>query len=258
MTGTPSPGSEILRLAIVQFDQAFEDKAANRAAIERLLPDPGAQDLVVLPEMTLTGFSMDPSRTTLDPGDLEGFAALARRLRSGIVFCGVEDGRNVAVLLDREGRRVGAYAKRHLFGLGGEPEAYGPGKSREIWTFEGWRILPAICYDLRFSYHFWDGAADLDLVVVPANWPRGRALHWRTLLLARAIENQVFVAGCNRVGTDPKLAYAGDSLVAGPLGQILTEGGDGEGVLRCGITRADLAAARGRFPFLADRVAGRS
>lgn len=258
MTDATSPATETLRLALVQFDQVFEDKAANRATIERLLPDAGVHDLVVLPEMTLTGFSMDPSRTTLLPEDLEGFSALARRLGSGVVFCGVEDGRNVSVLLDREGRRVGAYAKRHLFGLGGEPDAYEAGASRETWTFEGWRILPAICYDLRFSYHFWDRAADLDLAIVPANWPKGRAGHWRTLLAARAIENQVFVAGCNRVGSDPKLAYAGDSLVAGPLGQILTDGGDREGVFACELSKADLAAARGRFPFLADRVPGRS
>jgi omega-amidase len=258
MTEATAPATETLRLALVQFDQVFEDKAANRATIERLLPDAGAHDLVVLPEMTLTGFSMDPSRTTLLPNDLEGFSSLARRLRSGVVFCGVEDGRNVAVLLDREGRRVGVYAKRHLFGLGGEPEAYDPGTSREIWSFEGWRILPAICYDLRFSYHFWDRAADLDLVIVPANWPRGRALHWRTLLAARAIENQVFVAGCNRIGSDPKLSYAGDSLVAGPLGQILTDGGDREGVHPCELSRADLLAARTRFPFLADRVRERT
>lgn len=258
MPQAPTPAQDVLRLALVQFDQAFEDKAANRATLERLLPDPGAHDLVVLPEMTLTGFSMDPSRTTLDPDDLEGFSSLARRLRSGVVFCGVEDGRNVSVLLDREGRRRGVYAKRHLFGLGGEPSHYAGGTAREVWNFEGWRILPAICYDLRFSYHFWDGAAELDLAIVPANWPRGRALHWRTLLAARAIENQIFVAGCNRIGSDPKLAYAGDSLVAGPLGQILTDGLDREGVFACELSKADLVAARGRFPFLADRIPERA
>lgn len=258
MPQAPTPPVDTLRLALVQFDQAFEDKAANRATLERLLVEPGVHDLVVLPEMTLTGFSMDSARTTLDSQDLGWFASLARRTRSGVVFCGVEDGRNVAVLLDREGARVGTYAKRHLFGLGGEPSHYDSGTAREIWNFEGWRILPAICYDLRFSYHFWDGAAGLDLAIVPANWPRGRAGHWRTLLAARAIENQLYVAGCNRIGSDPKLAYAGDSLVAGPLGQILTDGSDREGVHLATLSMGDLLAARARFPFLADRVPDRA
>lgn len=247
-----------LRLALVQFDQAFEDKAANRASLERLLPESGIHDLVVLPEMTLTGFSMEPSRTHLDSDDLAWFSSLARRLGAGVVFAGVEGGRNVAILLDREGHRLGSFAKRHLFGLGGESDHYEPGGSREIWLFEGWRILPAICYDLRFSYHFWEGAADLDLAIVPANWPKGRAGHWRALLAARAIENQYFVAGCNRVGSDPKLSYGGDSLVVGPLGQILTDGRDQEGVHACVLSREDLQAARRRFPFLADRISDRS
>jgi len=247
-----------LRLGLVQFDQAFEDKERNRATLLRLLDRREGLDLCILPEMTLTGFSMDPARTELDDGDRAFFAGLARRHATGLVYCGVEDGRNVAVLLDRRGERIASYAKRHLFGLGGESTHYRPGAESAVWIFEGWRILPAICYDLRFSYHFWEGARDLDLVVVPANWPASRREHWRTLLAARAIENQVVVAGCNRIGNDPNLAYAGDSLVVGANGRILSDAAGSEGVSECAVSRRDTAATRARFPFLADRLDGRS
>lgn len=255
--GIDPSNSDVFRLGLVQFDQVFEDKERNRATLLRLLDGRNGLDLCVLPEMTLTGFSMDPARTTLDDDDRAFFADLARRHATGLVYCGVEDGRNVAILLDRRGERISSYAKRHLFGLGGESSHYLPGTERAVWSFEGWSIVPAICYDLRFSYHFWEGAPGVDLVVVPANWPASRREHWRTLLSARAIENQVLVAGCNRIGNDPNLAYAGDSLVVGANGRILSDAAGSEGVLECVVSRRDTAATRARFPFLADRLDGR-
>jgi len=246
---------DTLRIGLAQFDQAFEDKTRNRETIRRLLEGSSALDLFLLPEMTLTGFSMDPARTSLDDADHAWFAGQAREFSTGIVYGGVEDGRNVAILLDKEGKRTGVYAKRHLFALGGEPSHYRGGTECVVWDFEGWRILPAICYDLRFSYHFWEHAAKADLVVIPANWPASRREHWRTLLRARAIENQVPVAGCNRIGRDPLSRYCGDSLVVDGLGQILSDGVDSEGVVRATLDHADVAKVRAKFPFFADRLA---
>lgn len=245
---------ESLRLALLQFDPSFQDTAFARARVEALTEGLSC-DLLLLPEMTLSGFSMDPEVATLRPADLEWFEGLARRRGCGIVFGTVEEGRNVAILLGRDGTRLGTYAKRHLFALGGEPRAYRRGGDAVVWTFEGWTILPAICYDLRFAYHFWERAAETDLVLVPANWPGSRREHWRSLLQARAIENQVPVAGCNRVGRDATLAYSGDSLVFDAQGRILADAGEAEGVLTCVVERERTAETRRRFPFLGDRLA---
>lgn len=245
---------DTLRVGVAQFDPIFEDKAANRARVEELLSKGDPTDLCVLPEMTLTGFSMDPAVTMLGEDDHAFFARLARERATGIVYGGVEEGRNVAILVDRDGMRRDAYAKMHLFALGSETKHYVAGTERMVWTFGQWKILPAICYDLRFSYLFWDAAHDIDLVVVPSNWPASRREHWRTLLQARAIENQVPVVGCNRIGQDPFARYAGDSLVVGPLGQILSDAEGREGVFAAAIERAKTAEVRGRFPFLEDRL----
>lgn len=252
--GSILSGMDIIRVGVAQFGQVFEDKAANRERVEALLADGDPTDLCILPEMTLTGFSMNPGVATLDEDDHRFFARLARERSTGIVYGGVVEGRNVAILVDRDGTRRDAYAKMHLFALGNESKHYVAGTQRMIWTFGQWKILPAICYDLRFSYLFWDAARDIDLVVVPSNWPASRREHWRTLLQARAIENQVPVAGCNRVGRDPLTGYAGDSLVVGPLGHVLADAGDVEGVFVAPIERAETKNVRGRFPFLEDRL----
>lgn len=245
---------DTLRVGVAQYDPVFEDKVANRSRIEELLAKGDPTDLCVFPEMTLTGFSMNPALTTLGEDDHAFFARLARERKTGIVYGGVEEGRNVAILVDRDGVRRGMYAKMHLFALGSESRHYVAGTERKVWTFGQWKILPAICYDLRFSYLFWDVAQDIDLVVIPSNWPVSRREHWRTLLQARAIENQVPVVGCNRIGRDPLARYAGDSLVVGPLGHILSDGGEREGVFVASVERAETTAIRGKFPFLDDRL----
>lgn len=245
---------DTLRIGTAQFDQAFEDKEDNRRRIAELMAAGDRTDLCILPEMTLSGFTMDADRARLTDEDHAFFADLACRHATAIVYGGVEQDRNVAILVDKEGRRSAPYAKMHLFALGSETRHYRAGTERVVWNLGSWRILPAICYDLRFSYLFWDAARDIDLVVVPANWPASRREHWRTLLQARAIENQVPVAGCNRIGQDPLAKYAGDSLVVGAQGRILSDARDGSGIASVPVERAETISVRGRFPFLEDRL----
>lgn len=245
---------DTLRIGTAQFDQVFEDKATNRKRIGELMAAGDRTDLCVFPEMTLSGFSMDADRARLTDEDHAFFADLARKHATAIVYGGVEQDRNVAMLVDKEGRRSEPYAKMHLFALGSETKHYRPGAERVVWKLGPWRILPAICYDLRFSYLFWDVARDIDLVVVPANWPASRREHWRTLLQARAIENQVPVVGCNRIGQDPLARYAGDSLVVGAQGHVLSDARDGSGIVSAPVERAETMAVRGKFPFLQDRL----
>lgn len=243
-----------MRIGLAQLDQAFEDKETTKARIADLLGgDP--IDLLVLPEMTLTGFSMDSRQTTLTAEDHAWFQDLARRGGHAIIYGGVEDGCNCLNLVDRRGLRARPYGKRHLFGLGGEREAYLPGSDRIVWELEGWRILPAVCYDLRFTYHFWDLASEIDAVVVSANWPASRRGHWRALLQARAIENLVPVLGCNRIGRDPMVRYCGDSLVFDAMGEVVADAGAEATLLRCTLERERTREVRRKLPFLNDRLA---
>ncbi len=245
---------EILRLGTLQYDPIWCDVLANQAQIESLIQNGPDVDLLVLPEMSLTGFCMDSPRAHLETAQDAWLAQLARSRNMGLVYGCVEQGCNRIILLDRDGRRTGTYDKRHLFGLGGEPSSYRPGTDFVDWTFEGWRIRPAICYDLRFSYHFWDQADQIDLALVPACWPASREAHWKALLTARAIENQFYVAGVNRTGADPQIQYNGSSLVLDPNGGILLDAGSGNGVWMTEIALEKVRHQRTRFPFLPDRL----
>lgn len=247
-------GMDTLRLGILQYDPVWCDPAANRKKIEPMLHDCSGCDLLVLPEMSLTGFCMDPARSLLGDADHAWFAELARFYDMGIAYGCVEQGSNRFVLLGRDGQRCGTYDKRHLFGLGGEPSSYKPGYEIPTWEFEGWRIRPAICYDLRFSYHFWEGASEVDLALVPACWPAAREAHWRSLLVARAIENQFYVAGVNRVGRDPQVHYNGASLLIDPNGAVVHDSTNSVGVFVEEISLEAVKLQRARFPFLGDRI----
>lgn len=242
-----------LRLGMLQYDPIWCDIATNRARIETMLHDSAGCDLLVLPEMSLTGFCMEPGKAHLDEADHAWFAGLARSWDMGIVYGCVEQGHNRIVLLGRDGERAGTYDKRHLFGLGGEPSSYKPGLDAPIWEFEGWRIRPAICYDLRFSYHFWEDADEVDLALVPACWPAARESHWKALLVARAIENQFYVAGVNRVGEEPQILYQGASSIIDPNGMSVHDAGAGTGVFVEEISLENVRRQRARFPFLGDR-----
>ena len=152
------------------------------------------------------------------------------------------------------------YDKIHPFSYGGEHEHYSPGERLLNQTIGDsgdagrLRVSGFICYDLRFADEFWGLAHDTDLYIVPANWPAKRASHWRALLVARAIENQAYVVGVNRVGSGGGLDYSGDSLIIDPLGNILADGvGGAEQILTADIAPDVVVKVRERFPFLADR-----
>ena len=245
---------DLLRLGLVQYAPTWCDPASSLGSLERLLEVAPDTDLLVLPEMSFTGFTMDAEQATLPAAIVARLSEIARQRKTGIVYGAVEDGRNRSILLDREGRRTGSYAKRHLFSLGSEPHHYRPGIALANWLFEDWRIRPAICYDLRFPYHFWNGAGSYDLILVPACWPSSREQHWKTLLTARAIENQAWVAGVNRLGQEPRLSYSGASRTVSPLGNPVLEAESREGVHVVEIDRSEVATTRRRYPFLSDRI----
>jgi predicted amidohydrolase len=249
-----------MRVALIQMDLAWEDVAENHRRAARLLAKAKEGDavLAVLPEMFSTGFSMNAARIAQPPGGpsetfLRGEAGrLGLWILASVPEKGEPSPRNMAMLVAPDGTVV-RYAKIHPFSYAGEHRVYTAGDRVVTAEIEGVRVTPLVCYDLRFPEPFRTAAAETDLFVVVANWPDQRREHWRTLLRARAIENQAYVVGVNRAGEGDGLRYAGDSAAIAPLGETLAEADDREQVLFADIDPEVVRKLRARFPALDDR-----
>jgi predicted amidohydrolase len=251
-----------VRIAAVQHDIVWEDRDAN---FERLAPQvaqavgAGAQ-LVLLTETFSTGFSMTPGIGEPEGGPssqfLQGQAAEHGVWVGGTCPEIADDGDlpyNSFVLAGPDGT-VHRYRKLHPFTHAGEHERFRAGEKPVTVSINGLRVTPFICYDLRFANVFWDAAVDTDLFLVPANWPSPRRHHWQTLLVARAIENQAYVVGCNRVGTaGDGTEHVGDSRIVSPLGELLATASGVETIVLADVDPAEVAATRDRLKFLPDR-----
>jgi predicted amidohydrolase len=252
-----------MKVAAIQHDIVWEDAEATRAHVTPLIAQAAASGarLIVLSEMFATGFSMRPERIAEDEGGpneqflLEQAARHRAYLIASIAQRGA-DGRyrNNAIVAAPDGT-VQRYAKIHPFSMAGEHEHYAAGESFLTVDIDGVRVTVFVCYDLRFADEFWACAADTDVYVVPANWPDARREHWRLLLRARAVENQAYVIGVNRVGPVKDLLYVGDSAIIDPMGRVLAEATMGETVLSVDISADEVSATRKRFPFQPDRRA---
>ena len=254
-----------MRVAAIQHDIAWEQPERTRDHVRPLIAKAAADGarLIVLAEMFATGFSMQPERIAEDEGGpseqylLDAAAEHDAYLVASIAQRGPDGNyRNNAIVATPAGT-VTRYAKIHPFSFAGEHERYTAGTERCTVTIEGLRVSPFVCYDLRFADEFWALAHDTDVYVVPANWPTPRHEHWRALLRARAIENQAYVVGVNRVGTVRELGHSGGSAIIDPLGTVLA--GDDpadesrEAVYCVDIDPATVRDVRAKFPFLADR-----
>jgi predicted amidohydrolase len=245
-----------------QFDIAWENPKANFARIRALLEEvkPGPGSLVVLPELCATGFSMNVAQIA-DPegGVTEQFLAACARdwkvyVLGGAVVRGEDGwGRNQALAFSPESQLLARYSKMQPFTLGGESAHYRAGTAPVVFQWHNALVAPLICYDLRFPEVF-RAAVRLGAQVftVIANWPVVRVQHWVTLLQARAIENQAWVVGVNRCGTDPKHIYPGRSLVVNPHGEIVASAGDAPGVTAATIDIDAVTHWRRDFPALKD------
>ena len=252
-----------MNVLALQLDIAWENKQANFDRVRSLLTAaaPKKDSLVVLPEMFATGFSMNTDAIA-EPygGPTEQFLASTAKefgvcLMAGAAMRG-RDGRarNKALVFSSEGELLAFYAKMRPFTLGGESEHYTAGTRPAVFQWQDWTISPFVCYDLRFPEIFREAAA-LDqphLFVVIACWPVKRIHHWVRLLQARAIENQAYVVGVNRIGSDPQLEYTGRSMMVDQHGEIFADAGDRECCLSAELDLASLLEYRRELPFLAD------
>jgi predicted amidohydrolase len=258
--------SDTVRVAAVQHDIEWNDREAN---FDHLAPTIAAAAgagarLVLLTETFSTGFAVDvPDLGEPEGGPSSQFLA-AQAAEHGIWVGGTcpeippdapaDDQRpyNSFVLTGPDGT-THRYRKIHPFTYGGEEKHFRAGDALLTVDIEGLRVSPLVCYDLRFADEFWQLAEATDVYLVPANWPERRRLHWTALLQARAIENQAYVVGVNRVGEGGGLRYSGDSRIVDPSGELLATGAQTETILLADISADHVSEIRDHFRFLPDR-----
>lgn len=253
-------------VAGLQLDIVWESPDDNFALASTLAERAVRADarLLVLPEMFATGFSMDAAAVAPHAERIRAFLGDLANRHHVWVLGGYADPagqpgtkpRNACSLYDPQGREQLRYHKIHPFSLAGEHEHYDGGTALHTLDVEGVRVTPLICYDLRFPEPFRAAAAGTDLFCVIANWPAKRRDAWRLLLRARAVENQCYVLGVNRVGEAGGLAHCGDSGLIDPFGNVLIGAQSVATVVNGPVDAAAVAAARAQFSFLADRRPG--
>ena len=229
---------------------------------EKIMSISGKTEIVVLPEMFSTGFSMNPSALA---ENMEGptiawmtrVAAAKKIILTGSVIIEEEGKYYNRLIWMLPNGQWGHYDKRHLFGFAEEDQFYSAGNTRLIASVKGWKVNLMVCYDLRFpvwarQQHEQDGP-EYDLLIYVANWPERRVIAWKTLLQARAIENQCYVVGVNRVGDDGKeIHYSGESMIIDPMGEILYTKKEEEDIFTQALDKTHLQTVREKFPFLKD------
>lgn len=266
---------ERLDLCLIQLDILWENPSANRLKLETYFQEIGnSTDVIVLPEMFTTGFSMNPGpiAETMDGITLTWLLHWTKKLETAIcgslVISENDNYYNRFVFVTPQGI-IETYDKRHRFMMAGEGEQYTEGNDRVLIEYLGWKILPQICYDLRFPV-FSRNTVDYDVVLYVANWPKARIAAWDVLLTARAIENMAYCIGVNRVGLDGNgHEYVGHSAVYDVLGvscansakhsdkhsmsEDSTDFNVKEGVIPVTLSKSLITTTRSKLPFLEDR-----
>ncbi|WP_373898002.1 nitrilase-related carbon-nitrogen hydrolase [Haloimpatiens sp. FM7315] len=249
-----------MKLALAQMKVVFENKEFNMKACEKFIIEAKRRkvDLIVFPEMTLTGYSMKVSRI----GDrnfetlnfFEEFSK-AYNISIGVGYVNTEGklGKNMFTIIDKYGKSLCSYCKIHPFSYAKEDEFYEKGENICFANVEDICITPFICYDLRFPEIFQLASKKARLITVSANWPQKRKEHWITLLKSRAIENQCYVAGVNIVGEAGNEIYSGNSMIVDPSGNIISTLENSEGLIVSDIYEHKVRELRGEFKLKDDR-----
>jgi omega-amidase len=253
-----------LRVALLQMDIALGQPEVNQAKAREFVAKAAeaGTDLIVLPEMWNTGYSLDIIQNVADRNGEQTKAImseLANKYKVNILAGSVSDLRdgqvyNTTYVFDRNGQVIGDYSKIHLFRLMDEEKYLQSGDHLGMYEIDGIKVGSMICYDLRFPEQSRTMAlAGAQVLIVPAEWPHPRLNHWRHLQIARAIENQTFVVSCNRVGVSGETVFFGHSMVIDPWGEILFEGDETEGIHHVTLDLAVVGEIRRRIPIFEDR-----
>ncbi|RYL88948.1 carbon-nitrogen family hydrolase [Sporolactobacillus sp. THM7-4] len=253
-----------MKIALIQCDIAFGDPEKNYLHVEKKIDQAmGANpDVIILPELWTTGYDLarlgkiadsEAGRTRQFAGQLAGKYQVT--IISGSVAKLTPQGTtNTLLVFNRQGECIKEYSKAHLFRLMNEDKYLKAGDEDGLFSIDGIPAAGFICYDIRFPEwirkHVLAGAR---MLFIPAEWPKPRLDHWRTLLIARAIENQAFVIACNRSGSDPDNVFAGHSIVISPWGKVLTEAGEEETILQADLDLSSIDAVRSHIPVFEDR-----
>ncbi|RYF89123.1 MAG: amidohydrolase [Chitinophagaceae bacterium] len=260
-----------LTITTIQTDLVWENKTANLAMLEKKLGQLREKtEIVVLPEMFSTGFSMQPEALaeTMEGETMNWLKRMAethRLVLTGSIIIKENDNYHNRLIWMLPNGQYGFYDKRHLFAFAGEHNHFTAGSKRMIASVKGWKINLQVCYDLRFPV--WarqqKGKAtdapeqnlqpEYDVLIYVANWPERRSHAWKTLLTARAIENQCYVVGVNRVGNDGNDIYhSGNTMIVDPLGEMLYHMADKEDIATLTLEKEHLETVRNKFPFWKD------
>lgn len=248
-----------MKIALCQMSILWEDKKSNTEKALGFICEAaaGSVDLILFPEMSLTGFSMQISKTQESRREsVKLFSAYAReyQIAIGLGWVMEHEGKaeNHYTLIDKSGKEMSDYAKIHPFSYAHEDDYFVGGEEITVFEFMGSDICSFICYDLRFPDIFQIASKRAGIIIVPANWPKRRSEHWKCLLRARAIENQVYMIGVNCTGCQEGLEYSGNSCIIDPLGEILCELAEKEGLLIYEL-EDHVKAFRKAFPVKKDR-----
>ncbi|BDS11053.1 amidohydrolase [Aureispira anguillae] len=248
-----------LTITLIQSTLHWEDSTANLRMFDEKLSNLKNTDLVILPEMFTTGFSMDAPNLAEEMSNSPTIRWMHQKAQEinaavtgSLIIKENEAYYNRLIWVAPNGEQL-HYDKKHLFSMAKEHLTFTAGTQKLIIDYKGWKIMPFICYDLRFPA--WNrNLEDCDLIFYVANWPAKRSFHWRSLLTARAIENQAYVVGVNCTGFDGNgFAYSGDSSVFDPAGELLFHQADEEAIYTLTLTKEHLNAMRKKYPFLADK-----
>ncbi len=251
-----------MKIGLGQLDIIWENKEENKAACSHMITQAKQKsvDFILFPEMTLTGFSMNPADLgeTLEYSPTIAFfrkEALENQIciGFGMILKNGEKAENHCIIISDTGDILADYAKIHPFSFGSEAKYYTGGNSLTACTIKELTVSPLICYDLRFPEIFQACSEKSSLITVIANWPSQRRAHWISLLKARAIENQCYIAGVNRCGEGGNLTYSGDSMVISPYGDIITPVQDTPGLIIAELDLDLVKKYRSEFPLKADR-----
>lgn len=248
-----------LQIAIIQTDLVWENAKENKEKLDVMLHEIENVDLIILPEMFTTGFSMTPKpfAENMNGKTVSWMQQKARQFDAAVVGSIIikEDNKHYnRMLFVHPDGTIEQYDKRHTFTLAGEHKEYSSGKAKNIITYKDWKICPLICYDLRFPV--WSrNVEEYDLLIYAANWPKPRINVWKTLLKARAIENISYCIGVNRVGVDANgYEYNGNSIAIDFLGNEITEVAENtEKIIYTTLSKNELINTRAKLPFLEDK-----